>query len=177
MFQTILDKELDVQRPKFLHLNHLHTQPTGVFMDLFQAVMRTPKVPPACLPLPSLFLLKSVNKGGNRTGKSWWRTDRWGLHLSFQFMFTSVHAKKKKRKKNKKKKEEKKKVNSDRRKHHNTWHTRASVRGGLRVNYTHAARLRALGSDSRGPVLALTQIQSHTSTVHGTRGHLNTWSQ
>lgn len=33
------------------------------------------------------------------------------------------------------------------------------------------------GLGSRGPVLAHTQTQSHTSTVHGTRGHLNTWSQ
>lgn len=51
--------------------------------------------------------------------------------------------------------------------------------------YTHTVRLkgevRRVGGGEkkfgcRGPVLAHTQIQSHTSTVHGTRGHLNTWS-
>lgn len=91
---------------------------------------------------------------------------------SFHFvMFTSVHARKRKKKK---------KGNGDQGKHHNTWHTRTSARGGFRVNtHTHGTvkGLRALGSGSRGPVLAHTQIQSHTSTVHGTRGHLNTWSQ
>lgn len=49
-----------------------------------------------------------------------------------------------------------------------------------RVNtHTHGTvkGLRALEFAGRGPVLAHTQIQSHTSTVHGTRGHLNTWSR
>lgn len=45
--------------------------------------------------------------------------------------------------------------------------------------YTHGTvrGLRALELGGRGPVLAHTQLQSHTSTVHGTRGHLNTWSR
>ena len=128
-------------------------------------------------PVFFLFLLLSINKGGNRTWWVGWRKDGWGLHLKV-FILSCSHLY------TQEKKKEKKKVMVTEGKHHKTWHTRTSARGGFRVNththtHTHGTvkGLRALGSGSRGPVLAHTQIQSHTSTVHGTRGHLNTWSQ
>lgn len=94
--------------------------------------------------------------------------DRWvgGIHLKvFNFFkFTSVHAKKVM-------------VTEG-----NT--TTPGIHGpqheaGSELIHTHGTvkGLRALGFGSRGPVLAHTQTQSHTSTVHGTRGHLNTWSR
>lgn len=66
-----------------------------------QAVNRTPKVPPACLLLPPcLFVLLSVNEGGNRTGK--WVEDkmvRGGLHLKvFNSSCSHICTRKKKNK-------------------------------------------------------------------------------
>lgn len=100
-----------------------------------------------------------------------WRKDGWGLHLKV-FILSCSHLYTQEKKK--------KKGNGDRGETpQDLAYTDLSTRRVQSNTHTHGTvkGLRALGSGSRGPVLAHTQIQSHTSTVHGTRGHLNTWSQ
>ena len=71
-------------------------------MDLYQAVIRTPKVPPARLVPPRLSLPQSINKRGKGTGE--WVEDRQGggLHLevfslSCSHLYTQGEKKKKKK--------------------------------------------------------------------------------
>lgn len=163
LLQTVLDKEVE-----WLHNYHLNTQPTGGLAVLIPLVDRPTSV--FVLHLPREERERGRGVGGAQMGGVGGGVSIKTISIHYSHICTHTHTHRKTTNK-------KKTSNGDPGKHHNSWHTRDLGVREVQSKYTHMVTVKAGGpwnSGSRGFPSLHIHGESHTSTVHGTRGHLST---